>query len=126
MWRAARGISPSPPPPSPHAANSVANALNLGASLGYNVVSLSAFRPPETIGVSGLPPIRLPVWGESEAMYCWLPELAGFFSPLRGAPIMYATRDFLVHVLKSRGFGVTTAYSEEEGIVYTVTALSGV
>jgi hypothetical protein len=36
-------------------ANVVANALNEGATLGYNSITLTAYRPPETIGVVGLP-----------------------------------------------------------------------
>lgn len=65
-------------------ASIVANTLNEGASLGYNSLTLTAYRPPETIGVVGLPAVKTPEWGITGHTYIWDPQYAGFFSAARG------------------------------------------
>lgn len=41
-----------------------------------------------------------------------------------GFPILHATRDYLLYVLKARGFTASTKF-DEKGLVYDISAVEG-
>ncbi len=103
----------------------VHNALIEGAAAGYNRITLTSYRPPETIGVATLPLWKQPEWSTLATLYCWDPAFVGFFQPASGYPMLYAVRDFLVEKLESYGFKVTPSFDAASGISYDIMATTG-
>ena len=55
-------------------------------------------------------------------MYCWGDCFAGFFIPQKGFPVLHATRDYFMYILRARGFSVKASFSDEEGILYDISS----
>jgi hypothetical protein len=100
-------------------------ALLEGAAYGLNKVTLTSYRPPETHGVSGLPPFRSPDWMQgSDVLYCWDPTFVGFFQPAQGFPALTAAKAFLVLRLEELGFKAT-ATLDANGMSYDIEGTAG-
>ena len=95
-----------------------------GAAMGLNRLTLTSFRPPETIGVSGLPPFRPPVWPQADTLYCWDPAFLNLFQPALGFPALHAARDFFIARMEELGFKVDSDF-DENGMAYHFCSTSG-
>lgn len=105
-------------------AENVHAALLEGAAMGLNRLTLTSFRPPETIGVSGLPPFRPPVWPQADTLYCWDPAFLNLFQPALGFPALHAARDFFIARMEELGFKVDSDF-DENGMAYHFCSTSG-
>ncbi len=90
--------------------------LLAGCEGGYNSITLTGYRPPETIGMPGLPLFQAPDWVSSTTAYVWDPAYSVFFTPGRGQGMLLATRDFFVGVLEDKGFKTATRF--ESGCMF--------
>jgi hypothetical protein len=100
-------------------------ALMEGAAAGHGRLTLTCYRPPETIGVPGLPLVRNPDWTSSSTLFCWDPALAAAFQPVSGYPMLYSTRDYLITRLEEYGFKATAAFDTTSGMTYDISGTSG-
>ena len=103
----------------------VHNALLEGAQYGMMQLTLTSYRPPETIGVTGLPPFRFPDWASSDALFCWDPSFVGFFQPAHGFPALQGARHFLEHRLTEYGFKAHSTIDPEQGVTYEIQVTTG-
>ena len=106
-------------------AEAVHAALLEGAAHGLNRLLLTAYRPPETIGVSGLPLFRSPDWPGANTLFCWDQALIGFFQPASGMPALDAARDYLVARLEELGFKTAPNFDPGHGYSYDISSTSG-
>lgn len=101
------------------------NALMDGAVNGYNRVTVTAYRPPHTIGTPNLPLIKTPEWANDSTLYIWDPTYAAVFQPVTGYPMLYATRDYFVERMEEYGFKITPSFDVSTGMNYDVSGTSG-
>jgi hypothetical protein len=96
-----------------------------GAAGGFNRLTLTAYRPPETIGVPGLPLYQAPDWATTATLHCWDPAASAVFVPVAGYPALYAARDFFVERLNEFGFKATPSFDAASGMSYDITGAAG-
>jgi hypothetical protein len=95
-----------------------------GSAFGLNRLTLTSMRPPETIGVMGLPAFRPPNWAqvaegrEVDTLYCWDPSFLPFFQPAQGFPMLHAARDYFMTRMEEFGFKIDSHDFDENGMAY--------
>jgi hypothetical protein len=95
-----------------------------GSALGLNRLTLTSMRPPETIGVAGLPAFRPPNWAqvaeghEADTLFCWDPAFLPFFQPAQGFPALHAARDYFMTRMEEFGFKTDSHDFTEDGMTY--------
>jgi len=101
------------------------NALMEGAANGYNRITLTAYRPPHTIGNATLPLVKNPDWTNDSTVYIWDPTYASLFQPVTGYPMLYSTRDYFVERMEEFGFKITPSFDISTGMNYDISGTSG-
>ncbi len=102
---------------------SVHSAMLEGAGMGFNTMTLTAYRPPETIGKPGLPLWKAPEsWPVSNVSYCWDPTLAVFFTPVHGFGALVAASEFMVTAFAEKSYRAV-AKQDATGFSYEVSGI---